>query len=143
MKDLKEKIYGLMKNYQLTSLATITEDGKPWVRYVMMAGDEDLTMKFTTSMKSRKVAHIKSDAEVHVTCGVTDMEKARNYLQIQGKAKISRDKALRHKMWQDFHKKFFSSPDDPNFCVGMVKPYRIELFTMFGPKPEVWEKRKK
>ena len=33
MADLKEKIYGVIKNYQLTSLATLTDDGKPWVRY--------------------------------------------------------------------------------------------------------------
>ncbi|MGD0277152.1 MAG: pyridoxamine 5'-phosphate oxidase family protein [Syntrophales bacterium] len=143
MADLKEKIYGVIKNYQLTSLATLTDDGNPWVRYVMMVGEKDLTMKFTTSMKSRKVAHIKNNAEVHITCGVTNIETARQYLQIQGKAKISKDKALRKEMWQDYHKKYFSGPDDPNYCVGVVTPYRIELFSMFAAKPEVWVKKGK
>lgn len=143
MLELKEKIYGMIKDYQLVSLATVAEDGKPWVRYVMMIGEKDLTMKFTTSMKSRKVVQIKNNSEVHITCGVSDIMTAAQYLQIQGKTKISRDKALREEMWQDFHKRYFSGPDDPNFCVGMVKPYRIELFRMFGPNPLVWERKKK
>jgi general stress protein 26 len=143
MSELKEKIYGMIKDYQLTSMATVTEDGKPWVRYVMMVGEKDLTMRFTTSMKSRKVAHIKDNPEVHITCGVSDLKTASQYLQIQGKAKISRDKALCREMWLDFHKKYFSGPDDPNFCVGIVKPYRIEFFSMSSHKPLIWEKKKK
>ena len=93
----------------------------------MMVGEKDLTMKFTTSMKSRKVVQIKNNPEVHITCGVSDIMTATQYLQIQGKAKISRDKTLCKEMWQDFHKRYFSGPDDPNFCVGIVKPYRIGL----------------
>ncbi len=30
--DLEEKIYNLMKEYPLATLATITEDGRPWAR---------------------------------------------------------------------------------------------------------------
>jgi len=143
MPDLKEKIYRMIKDYQITSMSTVTEDGKPWVRYVMMVGQKDLTMKFTTSWKSRKVAQIKNNAEVHITCGVSDLKTASQYLQIQGKAKISKNKDLRKEMWLDFHKKYFSGPDDPNFCVGIVKPYHIELFSMSSPKPLIWDKKKK
>ena len=138
MADLKERIYGIIKDYQLVSLATVTEDGKPWVRYVMMIGEKDFTMKFTTPMESRKVNHIKNNGEVHIVCGVSNLETARQYLQIQGKAKISRDAALRDEMWKDFMTKYFSGPDDPNYGVGIVKPYHIELFTMASRKPEIW-----
>ena len=140
MADLKERIYGIIKDYQIVSLATVTEDGKPWVRYVTMVGAKDFTMKFTTSMKSRKVNHIKNNWEVHILCGLSSMETAKQYLQIQGKAKISRDAVLRDEMWQDFMSKYFSGPDDPNYGVGIVKPYHIELFTMASrQKPEIWE----
>ncbi len=37
MSELKDRIYGILKNVQLSTLATITPDGKPWVRYVMTA----------------------------------------------------------------------------------------------------------
>ena len=32
MNDLKLRIYEAVKDLQLTNVATITEDGKPWVR---------------------------------------------------------------------------------------------------------------
>ncbi|MGZ6221774.1 MAG: pyridoxamine 5'-phosphate oxidase family protein [Syntrophales bacterium] len=139
MADLKERIYGIIKDYQLVSLATVTEDGRPWVRYVMMVGEKDFTMKFTTPIKSRKVNHIKNNGEVHIVCGVLNLETAKQYLQIQGKAKISRDAVLRDEMWKDFMTRYFSGPDDPNYGVGIVKPYHIELFTMASRKPEIWE----
>jgi general stress protein 26 len=140
MADLKEMIYDIMKGYQIVSLATVTEDGKPWVRHVLMVGEKDFTMKFTTSMKSRKVNHIKNNGEVHILCGVSSLETAKQYLQIQGKAIISSDAALRKEMWKDFMTKYFSGPDDPDYVVGIVKPYHIELFTLPSRKPEIWEK---
>ena len=139
MADLKKRIYGMIKDYQIVSLATVTEDGKPWVRHVMTVGEKDFTMKFTTSMKSRKVNHIRHNREVHILYGVSSLETAKQYLQIQGKAIISRDAALRKEMWKDFMTKYFSSADDPNYGVGIVKPYHIELFTMASRKPEIWE----
>lgn len=56
--------------------------------------------------------------EVHLTTGVKSIETAESYLQIQG---------------------VFSGPDDPNYCVCRITPYRIEYHKM-GPVPaEVWE----
>jgi general stress protein 26 len=42
-------------------------------------------------------------------------------------------------MWKDFMTKYFGGPDDPNYVVGIVKPYHIELFTLPNRKPEIWE----
>ena len=36
MSDLKERILKILQQPQLAALATITQDGKPWVRYVMV-----------------------------------------------------------------------------------------------------------
>ena len=33
MSDLKDKIYEVLQRPQLAGLATVTEEGKPWVRY--------------------------------------------------------------------------------------------------------------
>ena len=59
MAELKDQIFEILKKPQLTSLATITEEGKPWVRYVMMMTAEDMTMSFATVVQARKVAQIK------------------------------------------------------------------------------------
>ncbi len=34
---------------------------------------------------------------------------------------------------------YFSGPDDPNYFVVIVKPYRIELMQMTEMIPQVWE----
>ena len=34
---------------------------------------------------------------------------------------------------------YFSGPDDPNYFVVIVKPYRIELMQMTKMIPQVWE----
>jgi general stress protein 26 len=140
MSDLAQRIFAITKEPHLASFATITEDGKPWVRYVMCHASEDLTIHFATFFDSRKVAQIKKNSEVHVTCGVTALATAHSYLQIQGKAEFSTDKAEREGFWNDHLKKYFKGPDDPNYGIVIVKPYRIELYTMGNFEPEVWEK---
>ena len=140
MSDLAQRIFTIIKEPHLASFATITEDGKPWVRYVTCQASEDLTIRFSTFIGSRKVAQIKKNPEVHLTCGVTDLATAQTYLQIQGKAELSTDKAEREAFWNDYLTRYFKGPDDPNYGIIIVKPYRIELYTMGNFKPEVWKK---
>jgi len=140
MSDLTERIFNIIKDPHLASFATITEDGRPWVRYVTPHASEDLTIRFSTFIGSRKVAQIKKNPEVHLTGGVTDLPTAQTYLQIQGKAELSTDKAEREAFWNDYLKRYFKGPDDQNYGIIIVKPYRIELYTMGNFKPEVWKK---
>jgi general stress protein 26 len=139
MTDLKETIYNIIRIPQLMGLATVTEDGKPWVRYVMGFGTEDLTIRFVTGLPSRKVGQIKNNPEVHMIAGGTTLEETQRYLQIQGTAEITTDKEVRHRLWREELKAYFSGPDDPIYCVGIVKPYRIEYNTMTEMTPQVWE----
>ncbi|MGE5237315.1 MAG: pyridoxamine 5'-phosphate oxidase family protein [Chloroflexota bacterium] len=139
MSDISERIFSVIEDPVLMSLATVTPDGKPWVRYVMGVGGHDLTIRFTTFLGSRKVMHIKSNPEVHIACGVTSPEKAERYLQIQGRGEVSTDPTEKNEMWKDYLQAYFSGPDDPDYCVVIVKPYRIEYVTMTGSSPDVWE----
>jgi len=121
-------------------LATVTEDGKPWVRYVTPMADENLTLWMATFIRSRKVAQIRKNSEVHLTLGVTTMETAESYLQIQGRAEILTDEKTKKTVWLDQLKAIFSGPDDPNYVVCRITPYRIEYQKMApGAPPEVWE----
>lgn len=140
MSDLAQRILTIIKEPHLASFATSAEESKPWVRYVTCQASEDLTIRFSTFIGSRKVAQIKKNPEVHLTCGVTDLATAQTYLQIQGKAELSTDKAEREAFWNDYLKRYFKGPDDPNYGIIIVKPYRIELYTMGNFKPEVWKK---
>jgi len=140
--DLKERIYGIMKEYPLATLATITEDGRPWARIVMITPESDLRIRFVTAANSRKVAHLGRNPEVHITCGASLVDSMAPFLQIEGKAKVTRDEGIKKQMWTDALKRYFTGPDDPNYCVGIIEPYRIEYFSQ-SMSPEVWEPAKK
>ena len=67
--ELKERILSILHKPQLAALATVTEMGNPWVRYVVTVGDGDLIIRCATFADSRKVKHIEGRSDVHLTCG--------------------------------------------------------------------------
>ncbi len=137
MSDLKESITKELKNLQLASLATLTDTGVPWARYVMIQGDDELVVRCATFVGSRKVAQIRNNPEVHITCGITDPAQMKPYLQIQGRAEIVEDEVERHAFWNPALDSIFSGADDPGYAVVVVKPYRIEYCTPPNMEPEV------
>ena len=139
MNDLKTRIMEVVKPLQLSCLATVTEDGKPWVRYVMTSADDELTIRCATFATARKVKQIESNPEVHVTCGVTDPTNMKPYLQIQAKARSTTDEAERHAFWNPSLEGIFEGPDDPRYAVLVMTPYRIEYSSIDSFEPEVWE----
>jgi general stress protein 26 len=139
MSDLKERIFEIIRGPHLSSFATITEDGKPWVRYVTARASEDLTIRFATPKNTRKVAHIQKNPAVHLTSGVSDPKTAIASLQIEGSAEFVTEKAELEAFWHDMLKIYFTGPDDPNYGVVVVKPSRIEYNSAKEHKTEVWE----
>jgi general stress protein 26 len=137
MSDVRERIISVAKDLQLSNFATVTEDGRPWVRYVMAKGDSDLTFRFCAHLDSRKIGQIRKNPAVHLTMGVTSIETARNWLQVQGRAEVSTDLDERSAFWFDDLKHYFSGPDDPNYSIIIIRPSRIELGTMGSMTPEV------
>ena len=138
MSDLKDRIYGILRQPQLAGLATITQDGKPWVRYVMTVASPDMTIRCATFVRARKVAQIEREPEVHLTCGVTDPQSMVPYLQIQGRASINTGKDVKHDFWSDMLAPIFDGPDDPKYGVLEITPYCIEYCTVGNYEPEVW-----
>lgn len=137
-KGLKEKILAKLTGPTLCAVATVTEDGKPWVRYMILSADEHLTIWGATFASFRKVGEIRKNPEVHLTTGAKDMETAESYLQIQARAEILTDAAAKKAMWNDYLKNIFSGPDDPNYVVCRITPYRIEYCKMDRSPAEVW-----
>ncbi|MCP4452738.1 MAG: pyridoxamine 5'-phosphate oxidase family protein [Planctomycetes bacterium] len=138
MSELKDQIYQILSKPQLVSLATVTADGKPWVRYVMAMTQDDMTIRFATFVQARKVAQIAANPEVHLTCGVTNPSEVIPYLQIQGKAALKTDEATRHAFWHDMLKPIFEGQDDPKYGVIEVIPYQIEYCTPGSYEPKIW-----
>jgi general stress protein 26 len=142
MDNLKQRILEIAKEFQLINFATITEDGKPKVRYVVGKADNELVFRFCTHLQTNKVSQIRNNPNVHISLGAKDLETAKHWLQVEGKAEIATDKTERHSFWFDELKNYFTGPDDPNYCVVITKPSRIEYGTMGSMSPEVWEPEK-
>jgi general stress protein 26 len=139
IQQLKEKILAKLTGPTLCALATVAEDGTPWVRYVIVSSDEHLTLWMATFASFRKVAHIRKNPEVHLVTGAKDLETAESYLQIQARAEILTDAETKKVVWSDYLKNIFSGPDDPNYVVCKITPYRIEYSRMDRSPTEVWE----
>ena len=123
------------------SLATVAEDGRPWVRYITpMAVDDDFVIWGNTFAGSRKVAQIGANPQVHLTVGVKDFASAADYLQVSGTAEVLTDRAIRAAKWVDHLSAVYAGPDDPNFAVLKITPYRIEYQTLTPVPPAVWER---
>ena len=140
MATLRDHILEIIGKPHLASLATVTEEGKPWVRYVTATADKDLTLRFASFLDSRKVVQMKKNPEVHMTCGVTSPDSDASYLQIQGRATVTTGDAERGAYWKEELKRYFRGPDDPNYCIVKVAPYRIEYMAPGSMEPEVWVK---
>lgn len=141
MSDIRQEVIDMLKTPQLSSLATITLDGKPWTRYVMIQSDHGMTIRSGVCLDSRKVDQIRKNPEVHLTFGINDPQQMdKPYVQVQGIAGIATDKLEKHNFWFDMLSAVFSGPDDPNYAVLKIEPYRIELNRPGKMVPEVWEK---
>lgn len=142
MNDLQIEIFNILKTPQLCNFATISNEGKPWVRYVHASGDENMNIQFATCLSTRKVSQIKSNSEVHLSFGIQNItEIHKPYLQIQGHANIDTSKKTKHAFWNDMLSNIYNGPDDPDYAVVTVLPYKIELWDIIQSKPKIWENK--
>ena len=142
MNDTKRKILETLQRGDgfLASLATITGDGAPWVRFVSGTIGEDLTLRFATGLRSRKVAHVRAHPEVHLVCGNTDPSVDAPYFKDAATAEISTDPAEKRAIWNDGLIHYFQTPESPDWCVLKALPHRITLHSLASMDTEVWTK---
>ncbi|MCF8095945.1 MAG: hypothetical protein K9J79_11365 [Desulfobacteraceae bacterium] len=78
-----------------------------------------MTIRFANSVESLNVEHIKKNPEVHFTCGAATPSDTGLYLQIQGKAHLTKEKKERHGFWNGSLKNYF---DDPDYGIIIIEP---------------------
>jgi general stress protein 26 len=140
MNIVKPSIVELFAKHPITvSLATITEDGKPWVRYVQVILDaKNMEFKFASCLSSKKAKHMAKNHNVHMCCGVVDQNMPQKYFQIVGQMTATTDQHERDALWSKELAAYFKGPTDPNYAVFIIKPTRIELCTADEQKPHIW-----
>ncbi len=140
--DIKWRIYEIIKTPAVVAFATADENGKPWTRYVMAAGDQDLNVAFITAKASRKCAHVATNPKVSLSFrGSTDADV--EYVQIEGHAWILADAESKRRAWSPMLWLYAAGPEDPNSVLIAVSPLRAELWNLIdlkrGGSPYVWE----
>lgn len=136
--ELKAMILKVLSGVKLGSFATINE-GKPWVRYVMVHTKDNLDMYFTTARPSRKIKQIEKNADCHITVGGDGSNFASPYVQIVGKAEVKTDIELKKEFWNDFLAQMFKGPEDPNYVIVKLKPELIEFWGMGKMEPQIYK----
>jgi len=140
---MKDRLLATLRTDEsfLGALATVGSDGRPRVRYVIAQIDDDWVIRFPTFTATQKVSHIRAQPEVHLTCGNVDSGTPGSYFQIEGTATIEIGADERKQAWTSRLEKWFSGPDDKNYAVVKIVPYRIEALPIGGgPAVERWER---
>ncbi|MFC1576728.1 pyridoxamine 5'-phosphate oxidase family protein [Candidatus Omnitrophota bacterium] len=134
---LKDRIFKVIKDYPIGSMATIKED-RPWVRYMVMQPQQDLTLYTTSFTASRKIAQIRKNNNVHVTFGADPKNWALPYVNVDGAAEVLTDPESKKKCWNEMLSKYFKGPEDPGYIVIKVRPRAVEYWGPGAREPEVY-----
>lgn len=132
---LEEQIEKVLDANKICSFATV-EGTKPKVRY-MALHHEGLTLYLATNRKTDKVDEVKDNPNVHILVGY-DGKKSSDILQIQATATISKDSAIREKLWTEEMAKWFDGPQDPNYVVLDITPTYME-YRNGEAEPQIWK----
>jgi general stress protein 26 len=135
--ELKNCILDVITKYPVGSLATI-KDGKPWVRYMAVQPQDDLTLFTTTFALSRKVYQIRKNGEVHLAFGADPSNWALPYVNVEGTAEILTDAESKMRCWKEEYKQYYKGPDDPNYVVIRIVPRVIEYMAVGAHQPEIY-----
>lgn len=141
MSEIKQKVIDMLKTPQLSNMATITLDGKPWTRYIMIQSDDSFNLRSAVCLNSRKIKQIEKNPEVHISFGINDpQDLSKPYVQIQGTATITTNQQEKNNYWFEMLSAIFTGPEDPNYAILIMEPYRVEFNKPGSMIPEIWEK---
>ncbi|MCX6694032.1 MAG: pyridoxamine 5'-phosphate oxidase family protein [Methanomicrobiales archaeon] len=135
---LKENILKVIGGPHVAAVATIA-GGLPAVRFMVLAGFDDMTLVGGTMKISRKVDQLKKnpDAAISIWSG---KEFSDPYVVIQAKGKVHEDIPTKKKYWNPMFEKYFQSVDNPDFVVLVFSAEEILYIDPPTMGQEVWKR---
>jgi general stress protein 26 len=133
---LKDKIQKVIGGIHVAAVATV-DNGKPAVRYMALAGMDDMSFIGATRTSSRKIEQIRKAPDVALAIW-SCKEFSDPYVTIEAKASIHEDVATKKKYWNPMWEEYFQTPENKEFVVLKFVPKKIEYTE--GMTMEIWEK---
>jgi general stress protein 26 len=135
--ELKDEILEVIVGEHVAAVATVSE-GEPAVRFMALAGLDDLSLVGATMKSSRKIQQLKKKPEA--TLSVWSGESYSDpYVVIKSKAEVYEDLKTKKMFWDPKLEPYFQSPENPEYVVVKFVPQRIEYYAG-GMRMEVWER---
>ena len=132
--ELKEKVIKIISDHR-TGILSSVENNKPHSRY-MTFYNNDLTLYTPTKRDTEKIEEIEKNPAVSVLLGYEKNGQSDAYVEITGRAAINDSKELKRQYWDESYKKWFDSPEDPNYVFLQVQPETVRILNMAGEPPQ-------
>lgn len=108
-------------------MGTVSPEGKPHVFYMgAMVFEEPFTIYLESFSDSDKVRHIGQNPNVQIVIAAPDYSQI---LSISGTAGIETSRDIKKRVWDNISMSgmYFSSPDNPDFCIIKIKAETVAL----------------
>lgn len=123
-RQLEELIIKTLDANKFGSFGTIEEGNKPKVRY-MAVFHEGLNIYLATNRKTHKVEELEDNPNAFLLLGY-ESGGSKDVLEIEATVAVTKDEALRSKVWNKELEPWFTGPEDPNYVILELTPTRIE-----------------
>jgi general stress protein 26 len=134
-RQLEQQIIKALDNNRYCTLATV-EGSKPKIRYMVLF-HEGLKIYMATSRSTHKIEELERNPHVALLFGY-DGDSPTEVVDIEATATVTKDETLRGKVWNDELKRWFKSPEDPDYVILEITPTLIE-YTDKNMNTHVWE----
>lgn len=135
---IKDKIMEVIGGPHPAAVATIA-DGKPAVRFMVLAGFEDMTLVGATGKQTNKVAQLKKNPDTAISVW-SGKEFSDPYVEMIAKCEVHEDLATKKKYWNPMYEKFFKSVDNPDYVVLIFSAREIKYISMGTMESETWKR---
>jgi general stress protein 26 len=135
---LKDKIMEVIGGPHPAAIATIA-GGKPAVRFMVVAGFEDMTLVGATGKQTDKVAQLKKNPDTAISIW-SGKEFSDPYVEMTAKGEVHEDLATKKKYWNPMYEKFFKTVDNPDYVVLVFSAQEIKYISMGTMESETWKR---
>ena len=138
-----DDLYALIEGIEVAMFTTRRADGELVSRPMQVQGrDAGADLYFVTNIESHKLDELETDPHVNLAFY---KDRTREWVSVAGTAKVSRDRALVHRLYKPDWKAWFGDeggernggPDDPRLAILLVEAHSVTYSITNKPQPVV------